>query len=47
MEDVWSLHTVRNSIQHPEKLDWRNYYGSLNTPHQYHNGGVWPFLGWF
>lgn len=27
--------------------DWREYYGSLNSPGQYHNGGVWPFLGGF
>jgi len=29
--------------------DWRHYYptGNLNFPHQYHNGGVWPFLGGF
>ncbi len=29
----------------PGDPDWRDYYGSLNLPHQYHNGGVWPFLG--
>jgi len=29
--------------------DWKNYYqsGNLNFPHQYHNGGIWPFLGGF
>ena len=29
--------------------DWRHYYpsGNLNFPHQYHNGGIWPFLGGF
>jgi hypothetical protein len=27
--------------------DWRDYYGLLNTPHHYHNGGVWPFIGGF
>ena len=32
---------------HPGDPDWRDYYGSLNTPHRYHNGGVWPFLGGF
>jgi hypothetical protein len=25
--------------------DWREYYGMLNLPHCYHNGGVWPFIG--
>jgi Alkaline and neutral invertase len=27
--------------------DWREYYGMLNLPHRYHNGGIWPFLGGF
>jgi glycogen debranching enzyme len=29
--------------------DWRYYYkfGDLNLPHQYHNGGIWPFIGGF
>lgn len=27
--------------------DWREYYGMLNLPGQYHNGGVWPFIGGF
>jgi hypothetical protein len=27
--------------------DWREYYGALNAPHHYHNGGVWPFIGGF
>lgn len=29
--------------------DWREYYRlfNLNIPHQYHNGGAWPFLGGF
>ena len=31
----------------PGGPDWRDYYGSLNLPHQYHNGGVWPFIGGF
>ncbi len=31
----------------PGDPDWRDYYGSLNAPHHYHNGGVWPFLGGF
>lgn len=27
--------------------DWREYYrkARLNVPHQYHNGGIWPFIG--
>ncbi len=33
----------------PGDRDWREYFRSrnLNLPHQYHNGGVWPFLGGF
>jgi glycogen debranching enzyme len=31
----------------PGDRDWREYYRSrnLNLPNQYHNGGIWPFLG--
>ncbi|MBA2665959.1 MAG: glycogen debranching protein [Trueperaceae bacterium] len=34
---------------HPGDRDWREYYRSrnLNLPNQYHNGGIWPFLGGF
>ena len=33
----------------PGHADWREYYRSrnLNLPHQYHNGGIWPFIGGF
>lgn len=31
----------------PGDPDWRDYYGILNVPHHYHNGGVWPFIGGF
>ena len=33
----------------PGNPDWREYYRSrnLNLPHQYHNGGIWPFIGGF
>ena len=33
----------------PGDRDWREYYRSrnLNLPFQYHNGGIWPFLGGF
>ncbi|MHB8088973.1 MAG: glycoside hydrolase 100 family protein, partial [Anaerolineaceae bacterium] len=29
--------------------DWREYYrnNNLNIPEQYHNGGIWPFVGGF
>jgi hypothetical protein len=34
---------------YPGDRDWREYYRSrnLNLPFQYHNGGIWPFLGGF
>jgi len=34
------------SQRHPQ---WRAYMGRhrLNHPHQYHNGGIWPFVGAF
>lgn len=31
----------------PGDPDWRDYYGMLNVPDHYHNGGVWPFIGGF
>lgn len=33
----------------PGARDWRDYYrnGGLGLPHQYHNGGAWPFIGGF
>lgn len=34
---------------YPGDRDWRDYYRSrnLNLPDQYHNGGIWPFVGGF
>jgi glycosyl hydrolase family 100 (putative invertase) len=34
-------------VVEPGQPDWRDYYGMLNLPHHYHNGGVWPFIGGF
>lgn len=34
-------------VVRPGDPDWRDYYGMLNLPHHYHNGGVWPFIGGF
>lgn len=31
----------------PGDPDWRDYYGMLNLPEHYHNGGIWPFIGGF
>ncbi len=44
--DVWPLRSLAPAVR-PGDPDWRSYYGSLNAPHHYHNGGVWPFLGGF
>lgn len=34
---------------YPGESDWRPYMakGRQNFPHQYHNGGIWPFIGGF
>ncbi len=39
---------VTNPIT-PEHPLWRAYMGrhKQNHPHQYHNGGIWPFIGGF
>ncbi|MGB2771547.1 MAG: glycoside hydrolase 100 family protein, partial [Anaerolineae bacterium] len=36
-------------VIYPGQTEWREYYRSrnLNLPHQYHNGGIWPFIGGF
>jgi hypothetical protein len=44
--DKWPLRSLTPVVQ-PGDTDWRDYYGSLNAPYRYHNGGVWPFLGGF
>lgn len=33
----------------PGDKDWKEYYRiyNLNLPYQYHNGGIWPFIGGF
>jgi glycogen debranching enzyme len=40
---------VLHPIIHPGNKDWREYYrnNNLNLPDQYHNGGIWPFVGGF
>jgi hypothetical protein len=46
-----SPHPVRalHPVISPGDRDWREYYRvrNLNQPHQYHNGGAWPFIGGF
>ena len=44
--DAWPLRSLTPAVR-PGDPDWRDYYGTLNLPHQYHNGGVWPFIGGF
>jgi glycogen debranching enzyme len=44
--DAWPLRSLTPVVQ-PGDPDWRDYYGTLNVPHHYHNGGVWPFIGGF
>ncbi len=40
---------VLNPVIYPGSKDWREYYrnNNLNLPEQYHNGGIWPFVGGF
>jgi len=40
---------VLHPVIHPGNKDWREYYrnNNLNLPDQYHNGGLWPFVGGF
>lgn len=44
----WPIRAIDPPVQVGEK-DWREYYRlrNLNLPHQYHNGGAWPYLGGF
>ena len=44
--DARPLPALHPPVQ-PGDPDWRDYYGMLNLPHHYHNGGVWPFIGGF
>ena len=40
------INAIHPPVQ-PGDPDWREYYGMLNLPGQYHNGGIWPFIGGF
>lgn len=44
--DTWPLRSLTPAVR-PGDADWRDYYGMLNLPYHYHNGGVWPFIGGF
>ena len=44
--DKWPIKSIFPAVR-PGDSDWRDYYGELNKPDFYHNGGIWPFLGGF
>jgi glycogen debranching enzyme len=46
--DPYPARTVMQPIEPDDEL-WRLYMGrhKQNHPHQYHNGGIWPFIGGF
>lgn len=48
LDQPWPIKAVDPPVR-PGDKDWREYYRlrHLNLPHQYHNGGAWPFLGGF
>jgi glycogen debranching enzyme len=48
INEPWPIKAIYPPVQ-PGERDWREYYRlrNLNLPHQYHNGGLWPFLGGF
>jgi glycogen debranching enzyme len=46
--DPWPIRSVLRPIERSHEL-WRGYMDrhGQNRPHQYHNGGIWPFVGGF
>lgn len=47
LENPYPVRVLRPPIQ-PGDKDWREYYRTeheLNLPDQYHNGGIWPWVG--
>jgi hypothetical protein len=48
IDQPWPVKACWPPVTEADK-DWRDYYRlyNLNYPHQYHNGGAWPFLGGF
>jgi len=47
VDEPYPVRTILPSIE-PGARDWREYYRTehgLNIPGQYHNGGVWPWVG--
>ncbi len=48
VSDPYPIRVVTQPIA-PDDVMWRAYMGrhQQNHPHQYHNGGIWPFVGGF
>jgi glycogen debranching enzyme len=48
VSDPYPIRVVTNPITQDHEL-WRAYMNrhQQNQPHQYHNGGIWPFVGGF
>ena len=47
IDKPYPIRTINPPIL-PEDKDWREYYRTeheLNLPDQYHNGGIWPWVG--
>lgn len=47
LDEPYPVRTMHPAIQ-PGDQEWREYYRTehdLNLPDQYHNGGVWPWVG--
>jgi glycogen debranching enzyme len=47
LDEPFPIQTIHPSIK-PGERDWREYYRTehdLNLPNQYHNGGIWPWVG--
>ncbi len=47
VDHPFPIRTIHPPIQ-PTDPDWREYYRTeheLNLPDQYHNGGIWPWVG--
>lgn len=46
VDQPWPVRACWPVVTRGDK-DWRDYYQlrNLNLPHQYHNGGCWPYLG--
>lgn len=48
LDEPYPIRALDRPVQ-PGDPDWRDYLllRNLNKPYQYHNGGIWPFIGGF